>query len=269
MSSLSLARALPFVTFILLPLTGGCFENHVVGSDGTDGGSDSGSGDCAFSVDDCNEPVVPSGCTLSAGSCVDGQYKCPEVVCADGGNAVDAGNACEGEKVACSEPPIPSGCSLGPAGCDNGVYVCPAVVCPDDAGAVDAGSSCDNLPNVCNEPVVPPGCELGPMGCDNGVIVCPAVVCPDGGVDSGSTGSDFACGKAFCDAATEYCSITQGGVALPDSGTNMRSTCQAIPSACANNQAGAAATCACLQEHTSGTCTVSNGGDLTVTIDVP
>ena len=41
----------------------------------------SDAGGCSGEGVVCNEPPIPSGCSLGTPSCVDGQYQCPPVVC--------------------------------------------------------------------------------------------------------------------------------------------------------------------------------------------
>jgi hypothetical protein len=353
-SFLRISSLAPIVA-LLVPFAMGCPEDHDVGSDGSDGGTVHSSSSNCDGPQTCEEPNIPEGCHLGEGSCNDGVYTCPPVVC-----PADAGS-CDSTGIACSVPPIPLGCSLGPAGCVDGVYQCPTVVCPGG----DAGT-CGGQPVVCNEPTIPEGCTLGTGSCVDGVYQCPGVICPaDAGVgDSGKTCVDidtssyskactqasdcilvdqgelcsggcncptvtvsaseqqrydnaiagitlngecgcpaavtpsciagtcvqctgspsdppacnsgdasvtaFACGDGTttCNPLTQYCSIIQGGAIQPDGGTTMNDSCVAIPSQCADDHAGAGATCACIQAQVGGNCTVSNG-DLTVTFDVP
>jgi len=262
MTSSLLVRAMPLLAVVFLPLaslTGGCLEDHTVGSDDGDAALQDDGGTCSSTGIVCNEPDIGPGCHLGEPSCKDGAYQCPAVVCEDG----DAGS-CSADGAVCSVPPIPSGCSLGPAGCVDGQYVCPAVLCPgEDAGA------CASSGTECSEPDVPPGCSLGPAGCVGGQYICPAVVCP---TDAGGGGSPFACGSTgvTCDSETEYCFLIQGGPIQADSGTvAMNGSCQPIPSKCANNTAGSGATCACLETVASGTCSVSDDGAITMELDAP
>jgi hypothetical protein len=294
MTSHRFPRALTTLALLLVPFAGACFEDEdsSVGNDVDSGATNTdASTGCASDNIVCSEPNIPVGCHLGASKCVNGVYACPSVVC-----PADAG-ACSGSEV-CNEPNVPEGCYLGPGSCVNGAYECPPVVCPADSGTCaavacveppipsgcqlgqptcvngqyvcapvvcpgDAGScSTDNV--VCSEPNIPPGCSLGEPSCVNGQYQCPPVVCPVN-ADAGS----FACDQATCDAATQYCFITQGGAIHPDGSVNMSGVCNPIPTACANDTAGAAATCACLQQQAHGTTCSSNGDDYTVYLDAP
>lgn len=133
MTSRTSFRALPFLALVLLPFGPGCFEDHTVGDDLPDAAAK----DAGCAVAACGEPNIPAGCHLGEGSCVDGVYHCPDVVCDD------ASTGCVNDNMVCNTPPIPSGCSLGPSTCVNGEYQCPAVVCPDGGGAADAGKCVD------------------------------------------------------------------------------------------------------------------------------
>jgi hypothetical protein len=255
MTSHTYSRALPYLALVLLPLGAGCFENHTVGSDVADAATGKDAASCP-AVEECSEPPIPEGCHLGAGSCVDGVYTCPEVVCP----GTDASVGCVHNNMVCNLPPIPSGCSLGPSTCVDGIYQCPSVVCPD----ASAGCANDNM--VCSEPPIPSGCSLGPSTCVDGLYQCPAVVCPDGGAADATGPHSFACGSGSltCDSTTDYCWVVAGGPISPDGGTSESSSCLALPASCT----GADATCACLKALAAGVCTVTGSG-ITLTEDAP
>jgi hypothetical protein len=278
MKSLSIARALPLVSLfslLSLPLATGCFENDPVGTDdvdagnsgsGTGSGTGSGSasksgsqgGDC---VDACNEPVVPEGCSLTEGACVNGVYHCPEVVCPDGGVGVDAGS---GPAPTCSvaNPTCPAGleCVYAFGDCSgNGECLAPA---NSGCNALESLCGCNGAATVVSGCGYPTGYASGPTTGVSGVNC-------DTAVDAGPGGPDFACGKAFCNPSTEYCRVTEGGVAEPDAGSIDNTTCQPLVASCVKDEAGSAAECACLAQQVGGQCTVANGSDFTVTIEVP
>jgi hypothetical protein len=101
----------------------------------------------------------------------------------------------------------------------NGGWQCPifAGICLDDAGGVDAS----------------PPFDAGPPG--------------DGGIT---------CGTKECSAATQYCNIVGGGVALPDAGSNMSWTCEALPAMPCDAGTG----CACIPNACN---CVDDGGAIT------
>jgi hypothetical protein len=286
MTSRTAFRALPYLALVLLPFGPGCFEDHTVGTDVPDAGCTVGA---------CGEPNIPVGCHLGEGSCVDGVYQCPDVVCSD------ASVGCVNNNMVCSIPPIPSGCSLGPSTCVNGEYQCPAVVCPDggarDAGQcidietskldtscttasdcveVTAGTFCSPIctcggstVNASAQAAVQQALEQAEKTLGTAVCNCPAsappqcvagkCVQPDGALS-------FACGtgSVTCDSATQYCFVVAGGPISPDGGTSETASCQALPASCT----GADATCACLETVAAGTCAVTGSG-ITMQIDAP
>jgi hypothetical protein len=291
MTSRTAFRALPYLALVLLPFGPGCFEDHTVGDDVPDAaGKDAG---CPVAA--CGEPNVPVGCHLGEGSCVDGVYQCPEVICSD------ASTGCATNNMVCETPPIPSGCTLGPRTCVDGVYQCPAVVCPD-GGAADAGQCIDidvanydtsctttsdcvevtagtfcspictcggSTVNVSSKAAVQQALDqaektLGTAECGCPVILPPQ--CVGGKCVQSDGGSSFSCGTGSltCDSTSQYCFVVAGGPISPDGGTSESAACDALPASCT----GADATCACLQTVAAGTCTVTGSG-ITMQIDAP
>ncbi len=282
-------RALPYLALVLLPFGPGCFEDHTVGDDLPDAGNDAG-----CTVEACGEPNIPVGCHLGEGSCKEGVYQCPEVVCPD------ASTGCVNDNMVCSVPPIPSGCSLGPSTCVNGVYQCPAVVCPD-GGAADAGQCIDidtsnydtscttasdcvevtagtfcspictcggSTVNASAQAAVQQALEQAEKTLGESVCNCPAVAQPQcvAGKCVQPDALFFACGTGSltCDSASQYCYVVAGGPISPDGGTRENAECQPLPASCT----GADATCACLETVAAGTCTVTGSG-ITMQIDAP
>ncbi len=207
MTSRTSLRALPCLALFLLPFAPGCLEDHPVGEDLADAATGKDAGGCV--VEECNEPDVPVGCHLGEGTCVDGHYQCPEVICPGS----DASVGCVNNGLVCNIPPIPSGCTLGPRTCVNGEYQCPTVICPD------AGPGCANDNMVCSEPPIPSGCSLGPSTCVDGVYQCPAVICPDGGTGAGDAGvcvdDDVANYDTSCNTASDCAEVTTGNFCSP------------------------------------------------------
>jgi hypothetical protein len=171
--------------------------------------------------------------SLAAKGGCGGEVTAPGIGPAPGG---DAGCPSPGT---CFEPDIPAGCHLGEPTCTNGVAECPQVVCPD-AGATeaDAGASTDSSTADVASP------EAGPA--DAGGFTC----------DSGD-GSPIT-----CEARTQACKIVNGGV-YP--GIHAP-TCVTLPPSCLS-----APTCACVEAaaSVSSSMCVDNGGNFTVTEDVP
>jgi hypothetical protein len=160
-----LTRTLSISTLLFLPFAPACSgQDHPVGNNSQK--SELVTNPCGKGSVICNEPDIPPGCHVGAGSCVDGKYQCPPVVC-----PADAGS-CSGKGVVCSEPNIPVGCHLGASSCVDGHYQCPPVECPVDAGG------CSGEGVICSEPDIPPGCHLGAASCIDGKYECPPVVCP-------------------------------------------------------------------------------------------
>jgi len=199
---------------------------------------------------------------LGEPSCLSGAWICPA------GDSV--GPACPGVCVRTidSGPPVEAGGCVTPvvnAPCAVSDVVCPApppmiMDCPGCCSGCGVGVT------QCYEEK---GWSCGGPGTGwefSGLIMC---LPEDAGAPSDAASSSFPCGAASCDAATEYCSVTEGGVALPDGGSDVSQSCQPIPAECANNAAGPPATCACLQTHLDAQCAVSNGSDLTVTVAAP
>jgi hypothetical protein len=87
--------------------------------------------------------------------------------------------------------------------------------------------------------------------------------------DAGSGG--VSCGDLLCNAATEYCSIFEGGAVEPDGGSNFNANCEMIPTECANDAAGPAAACACTlaQLHGGGGQCTESGNGFTITVEAP
>jgi hypothetical protein len=89
------------------------------------------------------------------------------------------------------------------------------------------------------------------------------------GDSSAGDGGIFACGPQglTCNGATQYCYIEEGGVVLPDGGSNVHASCMTIPAACQ----GSALSCICIQDHTQseGTFCQNSGGDVTLTFAAP
>jgi hypothetical protein len=145
----------------------------------------------------------------------------------------------------CTDPFVPTGCHLSEGSCTNHVYACPMVVCPDAATTDDGGAASETDANAAPDAVdaeVPPD---GAMATD----AADALVC-----DSGD-GSPIT-----CNGRTEACKIVNGGV-YP--GIHPP-TCVVLPPSCQS-----APTCTCVEAAAgSGTC-VDNGGNFTVTEDVP
>jgi hypothetical protein len=232
-------------------------------------GEDAGS--CSGGSQVCHEPNVPVGCHLGPAGCVDGVYQCPAVVCppdagSDGGQCIDVSIPAGGQ--ACNTA---SDCNLVRTG-----LVCSGQCSCGDTPVNNAASSQiqSELAGLTLEAC--PCAFPGQAECIQGTCtLCgPGPNQPAGCGDGGTTTVvGFACGGPtgpVCNPATEYCSIVEGGAVNPDSGKGtMSANCDPIPTECANDPAGAAATCACIQSKTSGQCAVSNGSDLTVTIEAP
>jgi hypothetical protein len=151
----ALTRSLPFLALFVVPALAGCkFETTVVGDDDAGDVLDSGHAkgeDAGCTPVVCNEPMVGPGCTLGSGSCVDGKYVCPPVVCpSDAGAALDAGSVDGGCDIAppCAPVALPSGCTWSQVTCNPATktFSCPEPVCPD--GGV-AGAACKAAGGTC------------------------------------------------------------------------------------------------------------------------
>jgi hypothetical protein len=53
----------------------------------SDAGGTGGDAGCSSAGVVCNQPDIPSGCSLGNATCENGVYECPQVVCPDAGNA--------------------------------------------------------------------------------------------------------------------------------------------------------------------------------------
>jgi len=153
----------------------------------------------------------------------------------------DSGGGCgEGEPAECCGQL--NGCShdFGPAVCTSNAYTCPS------GGSTDV--ACDSLcVGIRDGGLDAAGGKDAATHQDSAAHDAPAPI--------------FACGNTTCNSATQYCQITEGGVPLPDGGSNMSSGCVSIPSACA-----ATVTCACIQGAAGPQCKDVDGA-VTVTIE--
>jgi hypothetical protein len=148
----------------------------------------------------------------------------------------------------CNEPEIPLGCHLGEATCTNGVYACPPVVCPDAATTDDGGATSETdanaAPDALDAEVPSDGAIATAADASNPFFYC----------DSGTRN------PLICDGRMEACKIVNGG---PPPGINPP-TCVVLPPSCQS-----APTCTCVEAAAGSGMCVNNGGNFTVTEDVP
>jgi len=145
-------------------------------------------------------------------------------------------------------------------------------------GSTTFTALCTNELNI-GEGTPPVCCGATPDGCPfSDAVLCgpEGITCAAGEhVGAGMCGSicptdgsgEFACGAGLsCNSNVAYCSITEGGVALPDAGSAVHATCEMIPSACP-----APLTCACLSEHgmLDGAFCQESNGEVTSTLAAP
>jgi hypothetical protein len=251
MSSTFFTRALPCLA-IMLPLLAGCpADDHSVGNDDNDSGTtgDGGkkSGPDTGTSSGCQDPnpgccgVNSEGCSaiVAQASCLDGAWTCskdeavgPECndLCV---GTVDGGSTgCEGDAPTC--------CGINSQGCS----------------AIVGNASCSAGGWVCASGEAPGG-------------ACTTICAADGSAPlEAGEGSTFTCGDQglTCDSATQYCYISEGGVATPDGGSNVFPSCKALPSSCQT-----APTCACIEAvpgNSIGSC-MQTGNAVTLTIANP
>jgi hypothetical protein len=229
----------------------------------------------------CSEPPIPSGCSLGSASCVNGVYQCPPVICPSNDGGSGNGQCVEVDistyDTSCTTA---SDCIVIGQGdiCADNCGSCPtAPVSASEQARYNQAISGIHFQGVCACPAeIAPSCVRGKC-----VECFPGVDLP-GCSDAGTTtaldaGPGFACGGpsgGLCNPLTEYCYSVVGGPISPDGGTPESFTCKPIPGACANDPAGASATCACIEAQltmmgqSSGTCHVTDG-DIEVDVNVP
>lgn len=261
----TMASSLLFRAFaVLLPVVpfmagcGGATRTSDAGSggststSGTSSGSSSAKGSCTGTNPGCCE-LDSTGCfsITEQATCDLGSWTCPGGPPAVGPLCEDicvgsSGNTGTSSGTGSSSGSETGGCSTPNPGCCGFVGQCNTNV--GDATCVGGAWACTAV-----------GTSLGPV-CTS---ICMAA-------DAGSPPLQCGPTSVECDGATQYCSVFEGGVALPDGGSSVHASCQTIPAECAGNLGGAAAECACTlsQLHGGGMCSESGSG-FTITVAVP